>query len=91
MKTRSEGVGRAAGVLVAALFLVPLSPAAADVVIQPERAAIQVAADPATYVRAAWFGAADTEETTLGFSDSSFSHQDPFFGFDDVWALQNPQ
>ena len=59
MKTRSEGVGRAAGVLVAALFLVPLSPAAADVVIQPERAAIQVAADPATYVRAAWFGAAE--------------------------------
>ena len=42
-------------------------------------------------LKPAWFGAADTEETTLGFSDSSFSHHDPFFGFDDVWALQNPQ
>ncbi|MBR5558842.1 MAG: hypothetical protein IKU72_01180 [Oscillospiraceae bacterium] len=39
----------------------------------------------------AWFGSADSEETTLGFSDSRFSAEDPFFGFDDVWNLQNPQ
>ena len=39
----------------------------------------------------AWFGSSDSEETTLGFSDSGFSYQEPFFGFDDVWNLQNPQ
>ena len=39
----------------------------------------------------AWFGSADSKETTLGFSDTGFSHQEPFFGFDDVWNLQNPQ
>ena len=39
----------------------------------------------------AWFGSSESDETTLGFSDSGFSSQEPFFGFDDVWSLQNPQ
>lgn len=38
----------------------------------------------------AWFGSSDAEEPTLGFSDSRFSAEEPFFGFDDVWKLQNP-
>ena len=42
-------------------------------------------------LKPAWCGLADSEETTLGFSDSGFSHQEPFFGFDDVWNLQNSQ
>jgi len=39
----------------------------------------------------AWFGSADSEQATLGFSDSRFSSTEPFFGFDDVWNLQNSQ
>ena len=59
MRTRNKAGGKAAGLVFAAMSLASFYPTAADVVIHPERAAIQVAADPATYVRAGWFTAAE--------------------------------
>ena len=37
----------------------------------------------------AWFGSAGTDQTTLGFSNSRFAYEEPFFGFDAVWNSQN--